>query len=382
MEGCGTLNHELVGYEFLKKLGVSEQAAYIAKSHVLAKRYLCSVDPEYADSLSPQSQTTLKYQGNLLSDDYISQLQNDKQFQNALRFRKYEEQAKDPHIICPPIAHYYNLILDNITNNLKNISPKETGNLTQYPQYHVSSEQLKAWDSDGALVIKNALSKEHRSELSKWTQDLINVTENNPKLLVHHEYSSTNNQDILCRIEKMTTVSKDWANVCQGVIRDIVSQIYNEPAVLFKDKINLKGPGGAGFYTHQDATAYNPQEFAKHHISVMVAIDSSNAQNGCLQIAKGRHKEGIFDNKDGVTSEKYNFDFTNVIAEIGDIVLFDSYLPHKSGTNFSDLWRKTAYVTYNRMSEGQFYDKYYQKKANVLKHGNISINHDFMGKAH
>mmetsp|Transcript_21388 Transcript_21388/g.63932 ORF Transcript_21388/g.63932 Transcript_21388/m.63932 type:complete len:240 (-) Transcript_21388:689-1408(-) len=40
------------------------------------------------------------------------------------------------------------------------------------------------------------------------------------------------------------------------VVKDLASQAFGEPAVLFKDKINFKGPGGAGFLAHQDATAY------------------------------------------------------------------------------------------------------------------------------
>ena len=32
---------------------------------------------------------------------------------------------------------------------------------------------------------------------------------------------------------------------------DVVSDLFDEPAVLFKEKINFKLPGGGGFLAHQ-----------------------------------------------------------------------------------------------------------------------------------
>jgi hypothetical protein len=38
-------------------------------------------------------------------------------------------------------------------------------------------------------------------------------------------------------------------------IKDIASQLFEEEAVLFKEKINFKLPGGCGFAAHQDTPA-------------------------------------------------------------------------------------------------------------------------------
>lgn len=40
-------------------------------------------------------------------------------------------------------------------------------------------------------------------------------------------------------------------------IKDIASQLFEEEAVLFKEKINFKLPGGCGFFAHQDTPACN-----------------------------------------------------------------------------------------------------------------------------
>jgi hypothetical protein len=39
-------------------------------------------------------------------------------------------------------------------------------------------------------------------------------------------------------------------------VSDLLAECCGEPVVLFKDKINFKLPGGAGFAPHQDAPAY------------------------------------------------------------------------------------------------------------------------------
>ena len=142
-------------------------------------------------------------------------------------------------------------------------------------------------------------------------------------------------------------------------MQDLVSQAFREPAVLFKDKMNFKGPGGGNFRCHQDATAYATEDLATRHISVMVAIDDSTPENGPLQVTAGRHKEGIFANEAGsmVSDVEDSMEFVPILTKPGDIVLFDSYLPHRSDANMSQGWRRLAYLTYNKASEGDLHAK-------------------------
>jgi hypothetical protein len=48
--------------------------------------------------------------------------------------------------------------------------------------------------------------------------------------------------------------------------------------------------------------------------------------------------------------------------EAGDVVFFDSYLPHRSQRNASLRPRRALYVTYNRLAEGERRDDYFAHK--------------------
>jgi 2-aminoethylphosphonate dioxygenase len=101
-----------------------------------------------------------------------------------------------------------------------------------------------------------------------------------------------------------------------------------------------------------------------------------------LKVSPGRHKEGILAHKSGVIAPEVDatMKYQHVIVSPGDVVLFDSYLPHRSDENTTNTWRRLAYLTYNPSSEGNHREAYYKAKAAVMKTGAISINLDFGGK--
>ena len=63
------------------------------------------------------------------------------------------------------------------------------------------------------------------------------------------------------------------------------------PVVLFKDKINFKMPGGAGFKAHQDQQAgwTCMRRFRHCHGDARCG----DMENGCLELSAGRHREGL-----------------------------------------------------------------------------------------
>jgi ectoine hydroxylase-related dioxygenase (phytanoyl-CoA dioxygenase family) len=204
-----------------------------------------------------------------------------------------------------------------------------------------------------------------------------------------HHFEQTPTGPALARSERFADVH-DWLGsfVRSGVVPDVVGAVLGEPGTLFKEKVNYKLPGGAGFAAHQDAAAYR---FVDHHISVMVPIDPATVDNGCLWFARG-HGTGKLntDDRGRLTDDVVaSLDWQPVEVEPGQLVAFDSYALHRSETNQTDTPRRTLYLTYNAAGKGDFRDRYYADKdaefaaaGSMFSSGGvrISISDDFLGR--
>ena len=54
-----------------------------------------------------------------------------------------------------------------------------------------------------------------------------------------------------------------------------------------------------------------------------------------------------------------------LILHPGQLLVFGSYLAHRSGANTSDTDRKAIYATYNCQTEGDLHDAYYEDRAKM-----------------
>ncbi len=97
--------HEALGADWLaKRFGpdVSEPV----RLHVTAKRYLCTVESDYFGKLAPDSVRSLKLQGGLMSPDEVEAFRANPHHAEAVRLRRYDEEAKDPHACTSDFDHY------------------------------------------------------------------------------------------------------------------------------------------------------------------------------------------------------------------------------------------------------------------------------------
>jgi hypothetical protein len=149
-----------------------------------------------------------------------------------------------------------------------------------------------------------------------------------------------------------------------------LSEIFEEEAVLFKDKLIFKVPGMSGYTMHQDYAWWQPQGADSELpgidpdkiLSVMVGIDAADAENGAIQLFPGRHREllstpGELRNMND--EETATLDRTTAIlgeTQPGDVVIFHSLTPHCSDRNNSPRSRRQLYMTYNAKSAGDVYE--------------------------
>ncbi|MDJ0685457.1 MAG: HD domain-containing protein [Alphaproteobacteria bacterium] len=87
--------HEAIGAAYLSQW-FGEAVTQPILLHVAAKQYLCTVEPEYYETLSPASIQSLELQGGLNNGFSVAHFLEDPWAADAVRLRRWDDKAKDP----------------------------------------------------------------------------------------------------------------------------------------------------------------------------------------------------------------------------------------------------------------------------------------------
>ena len=231
-----------------------------------------------------------------------------------------------------------------------------------FTQPILTDDQLSDFQDNGFLVARGVFNAEQMSIISDWSDEMLSRPEKSGTHWVYHEKSSKEDSlDLVSRIENISPFHTGFQDLIQA-LQFPVSQLLGEKAVLFKEKINFKMPGGDGFKAHQDSQA-GWDAYADFFISALVSIDAATIENGCLELCAGHHQKGLFRSWEPLKENDMNgMVFRPYPTEPGDVVFFDCYAPHQSAPNMSNTIRRIYYATYNRESEGNHMAKYYSDK--------------------
>ena len=240
-------------------------------------------------------------------------------------------------------------------------SPARLENTVDGP---LDNAQIKAFRNDGFLVVRALYSAMEMAEIAAWTDEVETWPETPDRHMMYFERSLRDGSRVLNRLENFAPYHTGFnALLRDGRMAGAVSQLLGEPAVLFKEKINFKMPGGDGFKPHQDQQA-GWGTYADLFVTAMVSIDRATVANGCLELAAGHHDKGLVHKEWEPLSENdmAEMDFVTCETEPGDAVFFDSFAPHGSSANMTDEKRRILYITYNGASAGDHLVQYYADK--------------------
>jgi len=87
--------------------------------HVVAKRYLCSVVPEYWDSLSAGSKRSLELQGGIFSPEQAEQFIQQPYAQDAVQLRIFDDKAKISNLSTPNLNHFTQFMTASLISPIK-----------------------------------------------------------------------------------------------------------------------------------------------------------------------------------------------------------------------------------------------------------------------
>jgi ectoine hydroxylase-related dioxygenase (phytanoyl-CoA dioxygenase family) len=206
----------------------------------------------------------------------------------------------------------------------------------------------------GKKVIKQFFTNKEIDSIKKSVSKLTNEEDRKDYVWKFYESDSKN----INRIEYFVNYNEMLRELANSKkILDEVNSLIGEESILFKDKINYKYPHGEVFKPHQDITA-GWGDYTNRHVSLCIPLCNTDNENGGIYFGEKVTEQLTPKFTDLTDDLKYEL----VCTELGDVIFFDSYVPHTSYKNISENSRPLLFFTYTPKSEGDYYEKYHSDK--------------------
>ena len=229
----------------------------------------------------------------------------------------------------------------------------------------LTSDQIDSFNQRGYVYVPKLFGRDEVRQLITWTDEIVRLPERPGQHMVYYEDDLNRpGERVLSRIENFCPFHAGFDELLRhGAVRRSVDDAIGEEATLFKEKVNFKLPGADGFKAHQDAQA-GWGDYAPYHVTVLVSLDPTTPENGCLEIAPCPNGQALIGNLwSPLTDAQFDPRHYEALPTLaGDVVLFDSFVPHRSARNATDQPRRVLYVTYNRARDGDHRVQYYADK--------------------
>jgi hypothetical protein len=170
--------------------------------------------------------------------------------------------------------------------------------------------------------------------------------------------------EAICRTENVSGCHEGFAQLVRGALAATAASAFGDEVVDFKDKINYKQPGGAGFSPHQDLAAYPG---ASHVMSILVAIDECTTTSGCVWFAPGVDELLAVDTR-GVVLPDVVSSLSWSPAELapGDVLCIAGATPHYSEANRGSSPRRVLVASYAPPGEAYDRERYYAAREQKM----------------
>ena len=243
----------------------------------------------------------------------------------------------------------------------------------------LTKEQMRDYDEKGFVVLRNYYTKECIINIGLWLDELELKHPREDEEAKYYEISEISGEHILIRVENINLV--DNQEIMNTLINakaiDCLTQLFEEPPILFKEKINYKLPGCRADKLHQDqAAGWN--NYSDYFISMGIIIDKNRKENAALSFMhSGNYKKSLMCKEwEPLTLEDPPYhpadEYILLEADPGDVIFFNSYVPHGSPPNNSNKKRRNIFFTFNKESDGDMRAKYYMDKFKVYPPNNVN----------
>ena len=233
----------------------------------------------------------------------------------------------------------------------------------------LSAQQIKQFHERGFIVLKDFFDAAAVSELSLWLDELSRKAPAEGSEAKYYEKSPISDEDLLVRAEYLLGDHNLKATelLLNQPTLSAMEDLFGEPPVLFKEKANYKLSGCRPDKLHQDqAAGWNT--YTDFFITMAIVIDENRKDNAAVSfMCSGNYDKSLMTEEwKPLTMDDPPYqpedEFMLLEAQPGDVIIFDSYVPHGSPANTSDSQRRNLYLTFNKASAGDFRQQYYDDK--------------------
>lgn len=391
----GNYKHDTIGADYLAPY-FSKAVTEPIKLHAQAKRYLCTVEKGYFEALSAASVDSLNHQGGLMNEQELEAFAAGEYFEDAIKLRRWDDEGKSLELSKQSIEHY-------VPHVIAALKPENSVDAV--------TEQAQRFKERGYIVLPQAFASDEMDnlesevhKLNKHAQSLLNQLAQSGQSL--DDFYQQNLQELIvvpesddplkvCRYEYINGYSEAIRSTLLPKLQHLIKQVSGDDFVLFKDKCNEKNPGGGAFDPHQDVIAYHHFK-PNFHITAAIFLDDATLENGCLYFPENYLEDlseleterpqtragklpilasNVGGPKHGAIEEQISdqLKWQSVPAKRGDLVIFDSYVPHYSEKNNSQHSRRAMFFTFNAAEDGDYYGAYYDMKHREFSNPNFHI---------
>jgi hypothetical protein len=233
----------------------------------------------------------------------------------------------------------------------------------------LTAQQVRQFHERGFIVLKGFFRPDEIQRVSDWLDELQKAPQSGGVDARYYERSPVTQENILVRVEHFLGEHNGEITelLLPGRAMECLEQLFGEAPILFKEKVNYKLPGCRSDKLHQDQSA-GWSAYADFFITMAVVIDANRKDNAALSfMSSGNYRKSLMtpewqplshDDPPYSPAEEYQL----IEADPGDVLFFDSYVPHGSPPNTSDRCRRNIYITFNRRSAGDLRARYYADK--------------------
>ena len=221
----------------------------------------------------------------------------------------------------------------------------------------------------GHVLIKDYFTIDESKKIVEYADNLFNWREEAGKWMIYFEKDKDGNKK-KCRIENFINYYPEIDDLLKNKLNKLADYLVGDEMVIFKEKLNCKIGGGKGFSAHQDHPAWT--DFPPSlYVSISLFADNSTVDNGCLEFSNYKHNyeelsHDMINNGQLDKRLEEQLVWNKIETTSRDVLIFDSFSPHRSGDNKTDNNRRIFYFTFNKKSEGEYYQDYLERKRKEL----------------